>query len=430
MTETDAMKIDPTPPESLAFPLVPTKALVRNTIAAIVATAAACSLVYPLLHSWIGLPPWLEIALAISLTGLAVMVGVLRVVGKQTSPIAASLASHRQYAAQSAEITESYGRMLIDIERYNEVLRRQLSETIAQTETAVLEIIDRMMVIHEQSTSQIKRIGSSTEKSVELVAATTQQQQINQAVIQALNTFSSRQIGQLEENLARIEYISSEIGKFRPLVENITDIADRTNLLALNAAIEAAHAGEAGKGFAVISDEIRQLCTQTNKAAAQIAEKIAAVGEHVGQETEAARNTIAKEKKSLEIEELTTNITAVASRFGKASSFLEDINRSIDEANQSIVKEISTALGQIQFQDVVRQRIEQVITGLAGLSKFADDTSGWLNGTTDQPDTSLGRQLDAFQEGYVMQEQRVTHDRVTGTNRSKPAAKPVMIELF
>lgn len=299
-----------------------------------------------------------------------------------------------------------------------------------QTETAVLGVIGRMANIHHQTCSQIDRIGSSSEKSMELITVMQDHIHKNQKVIEALNVFSGSQADHLTDNLLRIEKLSERMEQMRPMVEDISAIADRTKLLALNAKIEAARAGEAGRGFSVVAEEVRNLSDQTHRLAREIADRITQVAGQALTETENARQKMANNEDAQKFKTMADDMLAVEGRFQAAAGHLEEIIEGVDGANRVIVEEVSTALGEIQFQDVLRQRLEHVNTGLDIQSEFAQETLHWLEGRGQSPTKRLDAHLDELKETYVMQEQRTTHDTVLGVQTSAAGASNKKIELF
>ncbi|MGL6045219.1 MAG: methyl-accepting chemotaxis protein, partial [Vogesella sp.] len=97
---------------------------------------------------------------------------------------------------------------------------------------------------------------------------------------------------------------------------------------------------------------------------------------------------------------------------------------SVEAGNQQVLQQLSDALGYIQFQDVVRQRIEQVQYALREMDEHLQQL-----GQEGALERTLQQRLDAHLTRYVMEDQRQAHAESLGAAQPSVAARP-SIELF
>ncbi|EIC23598.1 methyl-accepting chemotaxis protein [Thiorhodovibrio frisius] len=313
---------------------------------------------------------------------------------------------------------------------YLDIMRKQMEGSVQETEQGVMAVIEQINQVHGLSQAQMDRIGHSMANGMELAEVMEQQATSNKEVVGVLSEHLDEQMAELESNLERIERLSGQVDALSPLVGVIANIAKQINLLALNAAIEAARAGQAGRGFAVVADEVRALSTQTASAAEDIARKISAATESTEKELIVAREARDRKQYSDHIHRIITDISAMEARFAEGSALLLEVIQGVETGNQEIVTRLSGALGYIQFQDVVRQRLEQVGIALGELDehlqslmdRFGD--AAW-DGSVHP---SLKERLDGHLDRYVMSSQRNAHAAVVGAGAATDE-RP-QIELF
>lgn len=165
--------------------------------------------------------------------------------------------------------------------------------------------------------------------------------------------------GRLESDLEKIFSMTQSISTMTGKVGVISAIAQQTNLLALNAAIEAARAGDAGLGFAVVAVEIRKLA-QDAAGAAQDIESSMLRARTALEEGFDDRYRKRVESDTREAQEVLETIHKLGDNYTQTQDFYKALMAVMNECNAELVHGISDLLGDVQFQDVIRQSIERI----------------------------------------------------------------------
>ncbi len=179
-----------------------------------------------------------------------------------------------------------------------------------------------------------------------------------------------------------IDDISNQMDNAFALLQDVSSIANQTNLLALNAAIEAARAGEAGRGFAVVADEVRKLSQHSNRFSDEIRRVVEKAQNDIGQAKQVVSGMASKD--------MTATITA-KTRVDDMLHSVENYNQRIDmeigkisNLSDEISSTVGVAVRSLQFEDVVTQvvsyssehanRLEELVSGLnSHLAELPED---------------------------------------------------------
>jgi len=315
---------------------------------------------------------------------------------------------------------------------YLDLLQQQLSGTLQDTEREVAALIGTVDAIHGVSEQQLTRIRTSEVNSAELAEVVKEKIQVDQQLGSILEMFVIKQEEDVQSNLERLNRLR-EVKSLAPLVEVIFNVARQTNFLAINAAIEAAHAGSSGTGFAVLAAEIRQLSTRTAEAATSIGERITAATQGIDEELERAGQINERTSSTGNMRRVLNDINEMQARFSvaAASSNLLGVIEGVKSGHQDIVAGLSDVLGQLQFHDVMRQRVEQVQSSLLDLNSHLQGMADQMGDKPWDPDlmVSLRQRLEQQVSSYVMASQRSTYDRARGQTEEPNNPLP-KIELF
>ena len=216
--------------------------------------------------------------------------------------------------------------------------------------------------------------------------------------------------------------LSGTVGAINEFSENISDLADQTNVLAINASIEAARVGINGKGFAVIANQVQSLSrnskTIAEKMAATVQSVVQTVESSYGRQTERIQQSRAVIHRS-EVD-LRQWSAQVAPQLAKVEQMIHQ-SRSIAAL---VTTELDRVTVSLQFQDRIRQILEHLEQLTAGVSQRL---SG-LPGLVGEPVTATARE-----DARKIAEKIFTIDQewaLTGKTRARVVQSSNTVELF
>ena len=320
---------------------------------------------------------------------------------------------------------------LIDSKPYIDVMHSQIGDSLAESEREVIQVIEQIGLLIEQSNLQREHISRSIQSGKDLTEHTHTRVESNKEIIAGIEMQLQVQTLELRTNFERIQGLANEVGALTPMIKVITSIAQQTSLLALNAEIEAATAGKAGRGFAVVAYEVRKLAVLASQAAADIATKINTTCTRVNSEMAEAKASIDQHEANNSMSHLIGELSNMQQEFTSNSQLLLEVIGEVDSNYQESVNRLSQALGHIQFQDVMRQRMEHVQGALLEMREHLLDLAAKTNDASWEGTLERNfQQILASQfEKYRMARQTSTHLAVSGGGSSADNSRSA-IELF
>ena len=269
----------------------------------------------------------------------------------------------------------------------------------AQNVAAAAERLDDIAKRTASGTGKVARqtgsVASATEEMAQTSHEIAKSCQLAANAVQETNHAASAGSGIMQETIALMDEIASQVrlsadsveslgaksDQIGEIINTIQDIADQTNLLALNAAIEAARAGEQGRGFAVVADEVRALAERTTRATSQITDVIKSIQKETGSAVVLMEAGVGK----------VSNGTERAAKSGEA---LKTILAQIAETTAEIHQITTAAEQQTATTNQISSNmmeITEIINETANGAKLSADASSELHRLANEMQRSLGR---------------------------------------
>lgn len=159
--------------------------------------------------------------------------------------------------------------MIEPINKLNEI-----SNSTATTSNEQFAAIKEIEATMEDTYSQNGKIVVKIENVTEIAMKTEKNAQSGFVTLQSNQDQMNEITEANKETISGIRELDEKISGIWEIVKNINDIAEQTRIIAFNAELEASSAGEAGKNFHIVANEVRRLAAGITSSVDQIKERI------------------------------------------------------------------------------------------------------------------------------------------------------------
>jgi methyl-accepting chemotaxis protein len=334
--------------------------------------------------------------------------------------MSADVASAAQCAGYNSETIVSFGKIAI-------VLKEETERIIEDSEHNAVSLMEELGSVQtgmEALLSFINAAGSN-DRVVQIIEHTESQLARSQSLIEE---FSKERAMDATNVQTAMDDIGTVVGDLGHMIQMVRTLSKQTRMLAFNASIEAARAGAAGRGFAVVASEVKNLSLLSDKAAVQIGTGI----EKLEQVVQASLNTIVGQriaKESSGFNDISSAVSELTDNLQKLFSHQRDTLMKVQYENERMSDPIMQMIGSIQFQDVVKRRLQVIVHCFDRITACVEhSTTGMANGDSrEQEGSDLQTQLAEVVQ-FAINELRDNGHPAAGQADAEPAA--AAMEMF
>jgi methyl-accepting chemotaxis protein len=230
----------------------------------------------------------------------------------------------------------------------------KLDEAVGRTEASALAIMEHVRGLCDRSAALAARLHDANADA----GAFEEDLQANVGALAGMAEFLACLPERLQRDLDSIRGIAAEIKGLSDLAENVQAISMQSHLLSINAAIEASRAGAHGQAFKVVAEEMRALAANSHGAADRIGKSLATIRgilkEGLEHNAERSAGDLAR------IAETAQAVTRLQASFDRVSGSYQAGFADMLAHGEALSAGTAEVLGQLQYQDVVRQCVERL----------------------------------------------------------------------